>query len=163
MRVAGMESTKPANVQMRTLPGKLTEPSGYDAVVNWLSLSTARTSPVKLVAAHNDNMAMGARRAFAERMTGDERERWSKLPYSAVTLVPVQIRNGCVKGSWLPPSSCRLPPAALWKCWPKRLSRKRSLLSAQCCLLCPFHRWKSWRRQRDKAQCEDRLGLVADN
>src|SRR6266851_5166049 len=40
MRLEGLESTKPANVQMRTLPGKLTEQSGYEAVVNWLSLST---------------------------------------------------------------------------------------------------------------------------
>ena len=112
MRMAGMESSKPANIQVRTLPGKLTEPSGYEAVVNWLSLSTARTSPVKLVAAHNDNMAMGARRAFAERMTGDERERWSKLPYIGCDACPGSgqkwVRQGLLAASIvLPPSAGR--------------------------------------------------------
>jgi ABC-type sugar transport system substrate-binding protein len=110
MRVAGMESAKPANVQMRTLPGKLTEPSGYDAVVNWLSLSTARTSPVKLVAAHNDNMAMGARRAFSERMTGAQREHWSSLPYIGCDACPGSgqkwVRQGLLTASIvLPPSA----------------------------------------------------------
>ena len=112
MRVAGMESTKPANVQMRTLPGKLTEPSGYDAVVNWLTLSTARTSPVKLVAAHNDSMAMGARRAFSERMTGAEREHWSTLPYLGCDACPGSgqkwVRQGLLTASvFLPPSAGR--------------------------------------------------------
>jgi ribose transport system substrate-binding protein len=112
MRVAGMESAKPAKVQIRSLSGNLTEPSGYDAVVQWLSLSTARASPVALVAAHNDNMAMGARRAFFDRMTGAERERWSNLPYIGCDACPGSgqkwVRQGLLTASIvLPPSAGR--------------------------------------------------------
>ncbi len=109
MRVAGMESTKPANVQMRSLPGRLTESSGYDAVVQWLTLSTARTSPVELVAAHNDSMAMGARRAFSERMIGAERERWCNLPYIGCDACPGSgqkwVHQGLLTASIVLPAS----------------------------------------------------------
>lgn len=88
MRTAAMESSKPANIQLRTLPGRLTEQSGYDAVTKWLTLSTARSSPVKLIAAQNDSMAMGARRAFSEKMVGEERQHWGKLPYIGCDACP---------------------------------------------------------------------------
>jgi len=112
MRLEGLESTKPANVQMRTLPGKLTEQSGYEAVVNWLSLSTSRSSPVKLVMAQNDEMVMGARRAIAEKITLQDRERWSNLPYLGCDACPGAgqkwVRNGSLTASvLLPPSAGR--------------------------------------------------------
>jgi len=103
MRTAGMESTKPANVQLRTLPARLTEQSAYDAVANWLELTTSHTSPVKLIAAQNDDMAMGARRAFSERMTGSERERWGQLPYIGCDACPQYgqkwVRQGLLTAS----------------------------------------------------------------
>jgi len=109
-RAAGLESAKPANVQLRTLPGRLTEQSGYDAVCSWLSLSTSRSSPVKLVAAQNDNMAMGARRAFSEKMAGAERERWAQLPYLGCDACPQTGRKWVQQG--LLTASVVLPPAA---------------------------------------------------
>src|SRR6266481_1721253 len=109
MRSEGMESTKPANIQLRTLPGKLTEQSGYDAVQHWLSLSTSRTSPVQLVAAQNDNMVMGARKAFLEMATGETRERWSNLLYTGCDGCPGQgekwVREGSLHASVVLPSS----------------------------------------------------------
>src|SRR5262249_2656600 len=111
-RAAGLEAAKPANVQLRTLPGRLTEQSGYDAVANWLSLSTSRGSPVKLVAAQNDNMAMGAQRALSEKTLGDDRERWEGLPYVGCDACPPTgqkwVQQGLLTASvFLPPSAGR--------------------------------------------------------
>jgi ribose transport system substrate-binding protein len=82
VRANGMLSTKPANVSVRTLSGCWTEESGYKAVMSWLRLSTSHQTSVDLVCAQNDNMAMGARRAFQENTSGAEREHWSRLPYT---------------------------------------------------------------------------------
>ncbi len=112
MRSEGMESTRPKNIQLRTLAGKLTEQSGYDVVLQWLSLSTSRTSPIELVAAQNDNMAMGARKAFIEKMTSETRERWSNLLYTGCDACPGSgekwVREGSLNASVvLPPSAGR--------------------------------------------------------
>jgi ribose transport system substrate-binding protein len=112
LRTAGAEAAKPANVQLRTLPGRLTEQSSYDVVSNWLELSTAASSPVKLVAAQNDSMAMGARRAFAEKMVGKAREQWGRLPYIGCDACPQTgqqwVRQGVLTASIVvPPSAGR--------------------------------------------------------
>ncbi len=112
MRSEGMESTKPENIQLRTLPGKLTEESGYEAILHWLSLSTSRTTAIQLVAAQNDNMAMGARKAFIEKATGETRERWSNLFYTGCDGCPGQgekwVRDGSLHASVVLPSSTGL-------------------------------------------------------
>jgi ribose transport system substrate-binding protein len=108
-RSEGMESTKPVNIQLRAMAGKLTEQSGYDVILQWLSLSTSWTSPVQLVAAQNDNMAMGARKAFIEKATGETRERWSNLLYTGCDGCPGQgekwVREGSLHASVVLPSS----------------------------------------------------------
>ncbi len=109
-RAAGMESTKPQNVPIRTLRGNLTEQSGHDAVTAWLQLKTSRATPVSLVAGQNDNMAIGARKAFEEILSGEERERWSTLPYTGCDASPRAgqewLRTGLLKASvFLPPTA----------------------------------------------------------
>jgi ribose transport system substrate-binding protein len=109
-RTAGMESTKPQNIPIRTLRGRLTEQSGYDAVTSWLQLKTSHMTPVSLVAGQNDNMAIGARRAFEETLRGEERERWSALPYTGCDASPRAgqewIRTGLLTASiFLPPTA----------------------------------------------------------
>src|SRR5258708_27682743 len=106
-RTAGMESTKPQNIPIRTLRGNLTEKSGYDAVTAWLQLKTSRATPVSLVAGQNDNMAIGARKAFEEILSGEERERWSSLPYTGCDARAGQewLRAGLLAASvFLPPT-----------------------------------------------------------
>jgi len=80
-RITGMYTTKPENIELRMIRGKLSQQSGYDAVKSWLSLSTSQNSPVKLIAAQNDAMAMGARKAFEEIAETEKRERWCRLPF----------------------------------------------------------------------------------
>jgi ABC-type sugar transport system substrate-binding protein len=63
-RAAGMLKTKPANVEVRTVKALWSEKSAYNSVSAWLQLSTNREISIRLVAAQNDAMALGARRAL---------------------------------------------------------------------------------------------------
>jgi len=79
---AGMESAKPANVQVRVIRGAWTEESGYEAVKTWLGLATSHRLPVGVFTAQNDNMAIGARRAFEHHTSDAERDRWAHVPFT---------------------------------------------------------------------------------
>ncbi|HET8826355.1 MAG TPA: substrate-binding domain-containing protein [Terriglobales bacterium] len=80
-RTEGMLSRKPANVEVRTLRGRWTEVSAYNAVNSWLKLSIAKEIPIGVVAAQNDAMALGARKAFHELPNGPVRDRWLQTPF----------------------------------------------------------------------------------
>lgn len=80
-RNQGTEQTKPTSVNLRTIKGHWTEASGYEAVSAWLRLSTSHHSEIAAVVAQNDDMAIGARRAFQENTSGEERQRWLNLPF----------------------------------------------------------------------------------
>ena len=80
-RTEGMLARKPASVEVRTLRGRWTEVSAYNAVNSWLKLSIAKEIPIGAVAAQNDAMALGARKAFQELPEGRERDRWSRVPF----------------------------------------------------------------------------------
>ena len=88
LRTQGMYSTKPANVQIRTIKGQWTEESAHQAVTAWLRLSTSHELPVVAVVAQNDSMAAGAKRAFQDGTTGIERERWMSIPFTGCDGVP---------------------------------------------------------------------------
>ena len=109
-RITGMHSTKPDNVQLRTLRGQWTQESGYEAVASWLRLSTSRQTPITLVAAQNDNMALGARKAFEQNTSGAERERWSHLLYTGCDACPGKGQEWVHKG--LLSASIVMPPTA---------------------------------------------------
>lgn len=80
-RAASMQATKPKNVEVRMLKGLWTEESAYNAVNSWLKLNVTKDIAFGLVAAQNDAMAIGARRAFQEHTGGPERDHWMSLPY----------------------------------------------------------------------------------
>ena len=80
-RTEGILCTKPASVNFRTVKGQWTEKSGYDAVASWLRLSTSRDAEILGVVAQNDDMAIGARRAFQELTSGEERDHWMNIPF----------------------------------------------------------------------------------
>src|ERR1700759_2674041 len=83
-RTTGMMASKPSNVQIITLKGKWTEESGEQAVASWLKLATSQNKAVDLVAAQDDAMAMGARRAFDKVTNMEERAHWLSLPFTGV-------------------------------------------------------------------------------
>jgi ABC-type sugar transport system substrate-binding protein len=87
-RTSGLHETKLAEVQVRTLKAQWTEASAYKAVSAWLRLSTSREAQLDLIAAQDDSMAMGARKAFEELTTGQNRERWMHLPFTGADGLP---------------------------------------------------------------------------
>jgi ribose transport system substrate-binding protein len=86
-RTAGMNLTKPANIQVKTMRANWTEESAYRAVSSWLRLRTSQNTVIDLVGAQDDSMAAGARKAFAEIARG-ERERWLKIPFTGCDGLP---------------------------------------------------------------------------
>jgi ribose transport system substrate-binding protein len=86
-RTAGMNRTKPANIQVKKIRANWTEESSYRAVSSWLRLRTSQETHIDLVGAQDDSMAAGARKAFAEIAT-TERERWLKIPFTGCDGMP---------------------------------------------------------------------------
>ena len=80
-RTAGMCETKPGDVQVKLMRAHWTESSAYRTVSSWLRLSTSHQIHIDVIAAQDDSMAMGARKAFEELPEGKERDRWLSLPY----------------------------------------------------------------------------------
>lgn len=88
IRTKGMLATKPPGVNVKTLKGDWTQGSGYHALKSWLSLSTSRQLNVSMIACQNDDMAIGARRAFEELGDTRERDAWLRLPITGCDGVP---------------------------------------------------------------------------
>jgi ribose transport system substrate-binding protein len=87
-RTIGLESVKPANIQIKGLRGNWEEASAYQAVNSWLRLSTNRAISIGIVGCQYDGIAQGARRAFEELPDRAERERWLNLPFTGVDGLP---------------------------------------------------------------------------
>lgn len=80
-RTVGMNETKPANVHTTLLRAQWTEESSQKAVRSWLKLTTSHKAAIDLIAAQDDSMAIGARKAFEELSDDAEKERWLSLPF----------------------------------------------------------------------------------
>jgi ribose transport system substrate-binding protein len=96
-RTAGMNLTRPSNIQIKTMRANWTEESSYRTVSSWLRLRTSQESHIDLVGAQDDSMAMGARKAFSE-IPESERARWMKIPITGCDGMPktgqAWVRNG---------------------------------------------------------------------
>jgi ribose transport system substrate-binding protein len=79
-RAKGMMASKPFGITVKTLRGDWTQRSGHHAVKSWLSLSTSRQLNVGMIACQNDDMAIGARKAFEEISDQQDRESWLRRP-----------------------------------------------------------------------------------
>jgi|SRR5580658_600183 ribose transport system substrate-binding protein len=86
-RTAGMNLTKPVNIQVKTMRANWTEESAHRTVSSWLRLRTSQETLIDLVGAQDDSMAAGARKAFAEIAKG-ERERWLAIPFTGCDGLP---------------------------------------------------------------------------
>lgn len=96
-RTTGMNKTKPANIQVKSMRANWTEESAYRTVSSWLRLRTSQESHIDLVGAQDDSMAMGARKAFNE-IPAAERARWMKIPVTGCDGMPktgqTWVKNG---------------------------------------------------------------------
>jgi ribose transport system substrate-binding protein len=109
-RTFGMYETKPAEVQVKLMKAQWTEASAYRTVSSWLRLSTSQQTRVDLLAAQDDSMALGARKAFQEELNLEARERWLKLPYIGCDGLPnsgqTWVRRGLLTATiFMPPNS----------------------------------------------------------
>jgi ribose transport system substrate-binding protein len=109
-RFTWLQTLKPENIQMRTLVGDWSEQSAYKTVSRWLQLKTSQTTPVNLIAGQNDDMAVGAKKAFQDLLEGELQKRWTKLPYLGVDCCPGAGREWVVSG--LLTASVVSPPTA---------------------------------------------------
>jgi len=109
-RTLGMQEVKPANIHLISLKGQWTEESAQKAVRSWLKLTTSQKTNVDLVAAQDDSMAVGARKAFQELRSDVEKEQWLSLPYLGCDGLPktgqAWVRSGLLAATiYIPPNS----------------------------------------------------------
>ena len=109
-RSFGMYETKPAEVQIKLMKAQWTETSAHRTVSSWLRLSTAQQTHLDLIAAQDDSMALGARKAFEEELNLPVRECWLKLPYIGCDGLPnsgqAWVRRGLLTATiFVPPNA----------------------------------------------------------
>lgn len=96
-RTAGMMKNKPANIQIKSMRANWTEESAFRTVSSWLRLRTSLESHIDLVAAQDDSMAIGTRKAFQDLAEGD-RARWMRIPITGCDGMPktgqTWVKNG---------------------------------------------------------------------
>src|SRR5438067_9394695 len=83
-RTSGMYETKPADVQVKLMKANWTEASAQKALSSWLKLSTSQQALIDIIAAHDDSMAVGARKAFQDITDMNLRSRWLKVPFTGI-------------------------------------------------------------------------------
>lgn len=109
-RTNGMYDTKPTAVQVKLMKAQWTEASSYRVVSSWLRLSTSQQAAVDMIAAQDDSMAIGARKAFEEMLDVSARERWLKLPFLGCDGLPSSgqawVRRGLLAATvYIPPNA----------------------------------------------------------
>jgi|SRR5215475_4942 len=109
-RTLGMQEAKPTNIHLTMLKGQWTEESSQRAVRSWLKLTTSQKANIDLIAAQDDSMAVGARKAFQELPSEIEKERWLELPYLGCDGLPntgqAWVRSGLLTATiFIPPNT----------------------------------------------------------
>lgn len=106
-RTVGMYETKPVDVQVKSIRAQWTEASANKSVSSWLRLSTSQQARFDVVAAQDDSMAIGARKAFHDMPEGPAREHWINLPYLGIDGMPKSgqawVRSGMLAATVIGP------------------------------------------------------------
>jgi ABC-type sugar transport system substrate-binding protein len=108
-RTTGMYETKPIGIQVKLMKGNWTEAGAYKAVSSWLKLSTSQQTPIDVIAAQNDAMALGARKAFQELGDSTVRARFLAAPYLGIDGVSktgqAWLRRGLLNATIIVPAN----------------------------------------------------------
>ena len=108
-RAEGLQAAKPANVQVKAIKANWTESGAHKAVSSWLKLSTSQQSVLDAIAAQDDSMALGARKAFQEIPDPALRERWLAIPLLGIDGMPktgqTDVRRGILAGTIIVPTN----------------------------------------------------------
>ncbi len=97
-RAAGLQDSKPANVQVKIIKANWTEASAHKAVSAWLKLATSQQSVLDAICAQDDSMALGARKAFQEIQDLNLRSRMLSLPFLGIDGMPKTGQNDVRRG-----------------------------------------------------------------
>ncbi len=118
-RTKGMLAAKPSNIEIKVLRGDWTEESAHKIVRNWMGLSTSRSLNVGVVGCQNDEMAVGARKAFSEAVNDSDREAWLGLPFTGCDGLPETgqefVRRGQITATVVIPPNAGLALELLMK------------------------------------------------
>jgi ABC-type sugar transport system substrate-binding protein len=110
-RAEGLEEVLGEGFEVRVLHGNWTAKSADKAVMSWLRLRTAEPFQPDVVAAQNDLMALGVRRAFTTN-----RPDWASIPYLGCDGLPEggqrQVKDGAFAATVIVPSNTG--PALGW-------------------------------------------------
>lgn len=108
-RAAGLIEAKPANLQVKSIKANWTEASAHRSVSSWLKLSTSQHSVLDAVAAQDDSMALGARKAFQEIHDLALRDRWLAIPFLGIDGMPktgqADVRRGLLAATIIVPTN----------------------------------------------------------
>ncbi len=106
-RKAGFDAVCPKNFRATPLRGKWTEESGHRSVATWLKLGGSSKAGIVAIAAQNDAMAIGARKAFQEISNEQERTKWLSLPFLGCDGLPktgqAWVRSGSLAATVVAP------------------------------------------------------------
>ena len=80
-RTEGMESTKPANIQVKVLNMMWNEESACKSLSSWLRLSTVRAAGTQLISSQGSDFITAARKAFQGHSESAERDKWFAVPH----------------------------------------------------------------------------------
>ena len=108
LRIQGLNQNKASGIQLKTMKANWTEAGAYNAVTAWLRLSTSQQAHIDVIAAQNDAMAAGAKKAFQQFASdGEGRNRWIEAPFVGVDGVPTTgqawVRNGMLAATVIAP------------------------------------------------------------
>jgi ribose transport system substrate-binding protein len=99
-RLAGAQSSLGANIKLfDTEAGQWTEADGIGAFNGWYGVFKARADVIDVVAAHNDELAMGARNAGKALANPAHRDMFAKARYLGVDASPRYGRKLVDSGS----------------------------------------------------------------
>ncbi len=109
-RAVGIEQTKPASMKLVQFRGNWTAESAYKTMSSWMQLSTSKKTPIDMICAQNDDMAMGARKAIQDNADAEVREKWLHLPFTGCDGLPntgqAYVRSGLLTATVvIPPSA----------------------------------------------------------
>ncbi len=108
-RAAGLIEAKPADVQVKSIKANWTEASAHKSVSSWLKLTTSQHSVLDAVAAQDDSMALGARKAFQEIHDSAQRDRWLAIPFLGIDGMPktgqADVRRGLLAATIIVPTN----------------------------------------------------------
>lgn len=109
-RAVGIEQTKPANAKLIQFKGNWTAESAHRAISSWMQLSTSKKTPIDMICAQNDDMAMGARKAIQGNADPEVRDKWLHVPFTGCYGLPntgqAYVRSGLLAATVvIPPNT----------------------------------------------------------